>query len=105
MYNHLNTPQRALCNLMSDISEAGWAAGWMEDLEYVLWYAIFNGPANYGYKFIDEQTILQLKQLSEKADSWIVFDDDTRETAVTIPVWQEMFRAVNPDSYLKYYRQ
>ena len=68
---------------MSKISEEAYYAGWMEDIEYVLWYALLKGPANYGHKFIDEQAILRLKQLSEEANSWIIFDDDTWETAVT----------------------
>lgn len=101
----LNKKQQALSDFMGEISEEAYCAGWMEDLEYVLWYAMLHGPGNYGRKLIDEQTILQLKQLSEEAGSWIIFDDDTWETAVALPVWQEMFRAVEPDRYLKYYRQ
>ncbi|MVN77356.1 hypothetical protein GO988_13555 [Hymenobacter sp. HMF4947] len=105
MGNWLNEKQQALSNFMSEISEEAWHASWMEDLEYVLWYTILHGPANYGHKFIDEQTISQLKQLLEGADSWIIFDDDTWETAVALPLWEEMFRTINPDRYLRYYRQ
>ncbi|MGI4884390.1 MAG: hypothetical protein ACRYFR_05460 [Janthinobacterium lividum] len=78
MDSWLNEKQQALSDFMSEISEEAWYAGWMEDLEYVLWYAMLHGPGNYGRKFIDEQTISQLKQLSEEAESWIIFDDGTR---------------------------
>ena len=91
MDSWLNEKQRALSDFMSKISEEAWYANWMDDLEYVLWYAMLHGPANYGRKFIDEQTILQLKQLSEGAGGWIVFDDNTEKTAVTLPVWQGIF--------------
>jgi len=101
----LNKKQQVLRDFMSEISEEAWCADWMDDLEYVLWYAVIHGPANYGRKFIDEQIVLQLKQLSEEAGSWIIFNDDTWETAVFLPVWQEMFQTVDPDRYLKYYRQ
>jgi len=100
----MNSNQQALCDFMSEISEEAWYASWMEDLEYVLWYAILHGPIAYGRKLIDEQTILQLKRLSEIADSWIVFDDDTWEKTVTLNAWQELFQAADPDRYLKYCR-
>jgi hypothetical protein len=105
MDSWLNEKQQVLSDLMSEISEEAYCAGWMEDLEYVLWYAMLHGPANYGRKFIDKQTISQLKWLAEETGSWIIFDDNSWETAVTLPVWQEMFRAADPDRYLKYYRQ
>ncbi|OGX83644.1 hypothetical protein [Hymenobacter coccineus] len=101
----LNEKQQALCDFMSELSEEAYYAGWMDDLEYVLWYTMFKGPASYGRKFIDEQIIIQLKQLSEEAESWIIFDDDTWETAVALPAWQEIFQSANPNRYLKYYNQ
>ncbi|RZK18098.1 MAG: hypothetical protein EOO56_16735 [Hymenobacter sp.] len=105
MDSWLNEKQQALSDFMSEISEEAWCADWMEDLEYVLWYAILYGPAHYGRKFISEQTISQLVHLSEGADCWIVFDDDTWKTAVALPIWQERFQAVDPHRYLKYYQQ
>jgi hypothetical protein len=101
----LNEKQQALSDFMSEISEEAYCAVWMDGLEYVLWYVTLSGPANYGRKFIDEQIILKLKRLSEDASSWIVFDDDNWETAVPLPIWQEMFQAVDPDRYLRYCRQ
>ena len=101
----MNDKQQALCDFMGEISEEAWYAGWMEDLEYVLWYAVLHGPADYGRKFLDAQTISQLKQLSKEAGGWLVFDDDTWETAVTLPVWESMFWAADSHRYLKYYKR
>jgi HJR/Mrr/RecB family endonuclease len=99
MYYDLNKQQQALASLMSDISEEGWAAGWMDGLEYALWHMVLHGPARYGFKFVDEQTIQQLKFLSEQAGCWIVFDDVTDERAVSLPDWQQIFQAANPADF------
>ena len=101
----LNEKQQALGDFMSEISEEAYCASWMEDLEYVLWYAILHGPVSYGRKVIDEQIIAQLKRLAEETGSWTLFDDITWQTAVTLPVWQEMFRTADPARYLKYCRR
>ncbi|MCB2407421.1 hypothetical protein [Hymenobacter lucidus] len=79
MYKDLNKQQRALHDLMSDISEEAWCAGWMEGLEYALWHIVLHGPAKYGWDLIGEQTIQQLQHLSQLADGWIVFDDVKQE--------------------------
>ncbi|HEX8426538.1 hypothetical protein [Hymenobacter sp.] len=84
MYKNLNKQQKALHDLMSQISEEAWAAGWMEGLEYALWHIVLNGPARYGWEFISESTIKQLKQLSQQTGEWIIYDDVTKETAITL---------------------
>lgn len=99
MYNDLNKQQRVLANLISDISEEGWAAGWMDTLEYSLWHMILHGPAQYGFKLVDEQTIQQLNLLSEQAGCWIAYDDVTQETAIPLPEWQKMFQAADPAGF------
>lgn len=71
----------------------------MDGLEYALWQMVLHGPAQYGFKFVDEQTIQRLKQLSEQAGCWIVFDDTTQELAVSLNDWQRMFHAADPSKY------
>ena len=105
MYKDLNKQQAALLNLMSDISEEAWCAGWMEGLEYALWHIMLHGPAKYGWEFIGEQTIQQLHNLSQEAGCWIVFDDATLETAVPLSEWEQMFRSANPNDYLMVYKE
>ncbi|MBT9391692.1 hypothetical protein KLP40_00840 [Hymenobacter sp. NST-14] len=97
MYNDLNEPQKELCDLMSSISEEAWCAGWMEGLEYALWHIVNHGPAQYGRRLISEEIIQQLKKLSQNAQSWIIFDDLTEETAVPILEWHQMFQLANPN--------
>ena len=99
MFKDLSKQQKALCNLMSDVSEEDWAAGWMDGLEYALWHMILNGPAYYGFKFVDEQTIQQLKHLSDQAGCWIIFDDTTAEKAVSLSDWQGMFEDADPADF------
>ena len=53
---------------MSDVSEEGWAAGWTDVLEHALEHMVLHGPAYYGFKFVNEQTIQQLKHLSDQAE-------------------------------------
>ncbi|WP_035565485.1 hypothetical protein [Hymenobacter sp. IS2118] len=84
---------------MSDISEDGWAAGWMDGLEYALWYMVLHGPAQYGFKFVDKQTILQLRYFSEQARCWIMFDDAIGEVAISFPDWETMFQKADPASF------
>jgi hypothetical protein len=105
MYSALTKQQRALHNLMSDISEEAWCAGWMDGLEYALWHIMLHGPAKYGWELISEQTIQQLRTLSEQAGCWIVFDDVTQETAVPLAKWEQMFPFGNPDEYLMVYKE
>ena len=74
MQENLNSDQLALAKLMSDISERCNYAGWMSNLEYVLWDALMNGERKYGHDNISTQDIESLKQYSNKAKSWIFFD-------------------------------
>jgi hypothetical protein len=97
----LTKEQQALMLLMSDISEEAWCAGWMEDLEYVLWYAVLHGPIKYGFEVIDIQIIEQLKDLASKTGCWIIYDDNTRETAIPLVEWQKMFEQANPADYMR----
>jgi hypothetical protein len=49
-----------LKQLMVDISEDGYHAGWMGDLEHHLWQAVLEGPKHYGQTYIDEETVEKL---------------------------------------------
>ncbi|WP_092738813.1 hypothetical protein [Hymenobacter psychrophilus] len=99
MYNDFNKQQKELCDLMISLSEEAWCAGWMDGLEYALWHIVNHGPARYGRKLISEETIQQLKKLSQHAQSWITFDELTEETAVPISEWRQMFQLANPNQY------
>lgn len=65
-----------LAQLMSDISERCYAAGWEHGTEKVLWSAVRDGPRKWGRDFISAKDIANLQRLSEAANGWIVFSDD-----------------------------
>jgi len=93
MIKDLTTDQKILADLMSEISERCYSADWMADLEYVLWDAVTSGPRKYGHDTISQSDISALKKCSDKANSWIFFDDDTEETGLSISDWIQKFKA------------
>lgn len=91
MHQDLTEDQKRLADLMSDISENAYSAQWMRNLEYVLWDAVVNGERKFGFYLIDQKDIDKLIALSELTNSWVYFDDDTGETAVSIELWRKRF--------------
>ena len=49
---HLTSEQQKLANYMSEVSERCYSAAWIENLEYVLWDALFSKQRKYGHDFI-----------------------------------------------------
>ena len=82
MIKDLTIDQKILADFMSEISERCYSAGWMTNLEYVLWDTLTTGPRKYGHDTISQSDIVELRKYSEKADSWIFFDDDIDEIGV-----------------------
>jgi hypothetical protein len=98
MTHDLTPDQRQLEMLMSDISEKCHSAGWLLDLEFVLWDAVINGERKYGHDNITIDDIELLKKLSTACNSWIYFDDHTEETAIHLDKWRQMFDSVVNDN-------
>jgi hypothetical protein len=82
-----------LRDLMSDLSEQAWFAGWMKDLEYDLWRAMVFGPKTYGRLEISSEQISKLRELSEACGGWIIFDDAAGETWLPLAEWRERYAA------------
>ncbi|ARS40052.1 hypothetical protein CA265_10485 [Sphingobacteriaceae bacterium GW460-11-11-14-LB5] len=91
MESDLTEKELRLATFMSEISENCYSAGWMQNLEYELWYALINGERKYGQSYITEADISTLLKLSTDADAWIVYDDDKGETALSLKKWTEKF--------------
>ncbi|MBO9200217.1 MULTISPECIES: hypothetical protein [Niastella] len=91
MLADLNEDQRALHDLMSQISEAGYCAGWLIDLEFDLWTALHSGKREYGRHIITQGEIHQLQSLADKCGCWIVMDDVHEETAVDLKTWKAIY--------------
>jgi len=91
MIYDLDPDQSQLANLMIDISERCYSAGWMADLEYILWYAVINGQRKYGHGIIPQDDIDELQKLSKACYAWIYFDDENEETAINLDIWVLIF--------------
>lgn len=103
MLEDLNENELQLATFMSDLSERCYNAGWMMNLEYVLWSCILNGPRKYGHDNINETDINHLNKLSIIANAWIVFDDETDETAIELKHWKKQFQiAIENNKKLTY---
>ncbi|MBO9674700.1 MAG: hypothetical protein J7577_14730 [Sphingobacteriaceae bacterium] len=92
MKSHLTEKELKLAHFMSEISEHCYAAGWMKNLEYVLWHAAINGKRKYGQSYVTEDDIAKLIKLSTDANAWIVYDDEKEETALSLSEWTEKFK-------------
>jgi hypothetical protein len=91
MKHELTAKERLLADLMSEVSERCFCAGWMQNLEYVLWNALLKGEMKYGYDRIITQDISALRELSLEAGCWIVFDDEVGEKPIALIKWQKKF--------------
>ena len=92
MIKDLTRQQQLLADFMSDISERCYYAGWMQNLEYVLWDSLINGERKYGHDNISKNDIDTLRDFSNKANAWIIFSDETEETAVDLHEWKKKFQ-------------
>ncbi|OQP65875.1 hypothetical protein A3860_14875 [Niastella vici] len=76
---------------MSQLSEKGFCAGWMNGLEFDLWRILNGSNRKYGHHAITQEELDQLQFLSDKCGCWIVFDDVNEETAIDLETWKKMF--------------
>jgi hypothetical protein len=81
--------QRALYQMMSDISEDCWCAGWMMGNEFALWDAIVTGDRTYGQCWMDEDMLASCKALAEQVGGWIEWRDD--EHGLPVADWGPYF--------------
>jgi hypothetical protein len=92
MLHDLTPPQRRLADYLIQLSERCWqGAGWIMNLEFVTWNALTSGPRPFGYDAITAEDIATLKHLANSANAWIMFDDQTRETAIQLAKWPAIY--------------
>ena len=87
----LESKARELADYMSALSEEAYSAAWMEGLEYELWHAVVSGPREYGRLEITLDHIARLRQLSDAAGGWIIFDDAEEEKLLRVGEWEQYF--------------
>ncbi|WP_280151995.1 hypothetical protein [Piscinibacter sp. XHJ-5] len=72
---------------MSELSEAAYRAGWIENLEHSLWQAVVQGPFRFGRLDLNAEHVAKLKRLAKACEGWICFDDSDEETFVDLQWW------------------
>ncbi|MBI2091343.1 MAG: hypothetical protein HYT78_21825 [Deltaproteobacteria bacterium] len=79
-----------LRKVMSGISEDYWCAGWLHDLEYVLWDAVIGKRKG----ICSPEEVEQLKYLSEKCGGWVIWDEQVKdERFVPMKEWLRLYEA------------
>lgn len=73
---------------MGDISEREFAAGWMSNLEYLLWARIVGDSE---HPRLDQDQLHKLSWLSGAIDGWIAWVDDV-ETHIPLYNWLVMYQ-------------
>lgn len=91
MLTDLSHDERQLADLMSAISERCYYAGWIENLEYILWASLNDGVRKYGHDIISQEDIDKLGEYSRDLNCWIYMDEITEETAIDLLTWRKMF--------------
>ncbi|MEJ2130691.1 MAG: hypothetical protein P8Y95_03500 [Gammaproteobacteria bacterium] len=86
--SRLSAEAHELWDYMSLLCEEAYNVSWIQHLEYALWYAVINGPMQYGRMKITERHIAHLKRLSTACAGWIAFD----RTWVRTDEWERMYR-------------
>ncbi len=83
---------RLLHRRMSDISEDGYAAGWLIGNEYSLWRMLQGGDRRYGQIVVTSEDLEELRLLSEQAGGWIWTDRDGSDQPqlVSFDAWQSL---------------
>jgi hypothetical protein len=83
--------QLELYELMSDISEDCYYAGWMMGLEYAIWGALQDGDRRYGAGEMDAEQLEQCRALAKELDGWVIWYDDDSDPELPIEEWGPRF--------------
>ena len=85
--------QRALYQLMSDISEDCYCAGWMIGNEFTLWEMVADPAAkrDYGQGEVKQWQIDDLRAISTEVGGWIRWRDDEEDKDLPADEWGAVF--------------
>lgn len=86
--------REALLRMMCDLSEDNWCAGWLIDLEYILWWVVLKGDYKGGFGFIGPREAMRLKNLHKLAGGWWIFvGGDEHNRFVPTDEWLRLYAA------------
>lgn len=74
-YEHLTDAQWQLYNLMSQISEDCFCAGWLGDCEYDIWQALQHGDPWPTNRLVSPRLLRLCQKLSTEINGWIYWTD------------------------------
>jgi len=87
----------SLIDLMSEISEDHYCAGWMSALEYDLFGIVVGDRLNhYGLGPIDVEKIQRLRELADELDGWVHWTDDG-EKFIAKDEWLKLYAPYRAD--------
>lgn len=92
------TEALALLNCMWAMSEHHYSAGWLSDLEHILWAHVV-GTAQFreedDYNRISPEEVTHLRELANEAQGWWIYDDSAPglfgERFVDTSTWLAMY--------------
>lgn len=80
-----------LAELMSDISEDHYCAGWLISLEYTLWEAVIDNKREFGFSDIPAYNLYLLATYADKFGGWVVWDAAKGHKFVPMDAWLKMY--------------
>ncbi|MBL8898961.1 MAG: hypothetical protein JNM84_15075 [Planctomycetes bacterium] len=96
MLEDLTPEQRALAELMEELSELAYCATWMGTLEVALWEMVLGRRRRFGRLEISAEQLERLRALAAACGGWIVFDRQREETFVPRAEWERRFAVAEP---------
>jgi hypothetical protein len=102
-----NYTRDALLSAVHDLSEDLWAAGWRNDIEFILWSALLGDGRWRGAKSVPRAAVQHLAHLSSECDGWWAHCDTAgKEWADTggrvfmaLDKWRTMYAAKAPTEH------
>lgn len=99
----LDPEQASLAQLMSDLSEEAYFAGWILGNEYMLWRAVLEGPSRFGQLELSESQVRRLRDLSSRCSGWIFYDPSRAESWAPLWFWHAAYaRHISDDATLSF---
>ncbi len=82
-----------LSEVMSEISEEHYCAGWLSGLEYSLWEVLEGNRKAFAAGKMTDEEIQELRDLRERSGGWWWFDHDEGELFETIEAFTRRYEA------------
>lgn len=94
----LDAGQRVLADLMSDLSEECWCAGWLHNTEVDVWAMLVGDRDSWGMGLAEAYApeLESIKLMAEQLGVWIVWDGDPVKAnmrAVPLTEWEATYAA------------